>query len=237
MEENQSSVNEKLIIYIMTGVIIIILSYIGYLYATKDLLKKGVLEKEFIKRGDITFNELPYNIQNKYINRKDYSSAKVSQPKIIEKIVEVTKEIEKEVEKIVKVKVVKEVMVPTLAIDKTKFNTFTCKTLTKRSIDINQQCIRDLNIFLNKNSKARVFEVIGLVDNREFSLISKLEDVYGKTKVKKLSLYTQIGLSRQRVIEASWIIKKHLGSFVKIDTVNYSVTLKNRRGFIVRAYK
>jgi len=124
-----------------------------------------------------------------------------------------------------------------LKVDKTKYNTYTCKTLDSGSISISKQCRNNLNTFLNKNKIAKKFEVIGLVDNKEFTLIKALEDVYGKNRVGNISLYTQIGLSRQRVIEASWLIKRKLKSFAKINTVNYTVTSKNKRGFVVRAYK
>jgi len=79
--------------------------------------------------------------------------------------------------------------------------------------------------------------VIGLIDQQEFRLIEKLEDVYGKKRLGNLSKYAQTGLSKQRVIEASWVVRQHLGKKAIIDPVNYIITKKNKRGFVVKAYK
>jgi phage terminase small subunit len=161
--------------------------------------------------------------------------------KVVEKIVEVEKVVEKpiETEKVVEVikTEIKTIVVDALPIDKTKFKTYTCKTLDSGSIEITKKCRNNLNKFLENNSESRKFEVIGLVDKAEFSLMKTLEDVYGKKRVGNLTLYTQIGLSRQRVIEAAWLVKKQLGSYAKINAVNYTATSKNKRGFVIRAYK
>jgi len=67
----------------------------------------------------------------------------------------------------------------------------------------------------------------------DFKLLNKLKDVYGEKRIKHLSKYSQIGLSRQRVIEASWLLKKYLGDYRNIKTVNYTVNAKDKKGFIV----
>jgi hypothetical protein len=89
---------------------------------------------------------------------------------------------------------------------------------------------------LIKNKDAKKYEVIGMVDDIDFKFINKLKDVYVAKKVKELSKYSQIGLSRQRVIEASWLIKEHIGNYSDIKTVNYTIHSQNKKGFVVRAY-
>ncbi|MEA2018277.1 MAG: hypothetical protein U9N59_07505, partial [Campylobacterota bacterium] len=155
---------------------------------------------------------------------------------LFEKIVEVEKVVE--VEKIIEVeKVVEKIVEIPVSIDKTKYKTFTCKTLKNGTVYVSKQCKKNLISFLKKNNDAKMYEVIGMVDSAEFRLIKKLEDVYGKNKIGNLSKYAQIGLSRKRVIEAIWVVKKSLPKNKNITNVNYTITSKDKRGFVVRAYK
>ena len=150
----------------------------------------------------------------------------------VEKVVEVEKIVE--VEKLVEVEKIVEIPV---VIDKTKFKTYTCKTLKNGVIYVSKKCKKDLVSFLKKNSDAKLYEIIGMVDTAEFRLIKKLEDVYGKNNIGNLSKYAQIGLARKRVIEATWVVKNNLDKNANIKNVNYSITVKDKRGFVVRAYK
>jgi len=188
------------------------------------------------------------------------NTVSTSKPVVIEKIVEVEKvvEVEKIVEKIVKVEKIVEVekikevekivTVPMNVEDEVQivkefkksnltFNTYTCKNMESGGINISQKCKKELYAFLDKNKNSKLYEVIGMVDNKDFKLINKLKDVYGEKRIKHLSKYSQIGLSRQRVIEASWLVKKHIGNYKYIKTVNYTVNAKDKKGFVVRAYK
>jgi len=156
----------------------------------------------------------------------------------VEKIVEVEKIVKVPVEKIIEVKK----MSNTPLVRKEKelkrtFSTYTCKDMKSGSIKISQKCKNDLYLFLKRNKDSKVFEVIGMIDNKDFKLLNKLKDVYGEKRIKHLSKYSQIGLSRQRVIEASWLMKKYLGDYNNIKTVNYKINAKDKKGFIVRAYK
>jgi len=184
-------------------------------------------------------------------NKNSFSTAN---PVVVEKIIEVEKivEVEKVIEKIVEVETIKEVekivTVPINLQDEVQivkefkksnltFNTYTCKTMDSGGINISQKCKKDLKQFLDKNKNSKMFEVIGMVDNKDFKLINTLKDVYGEKRIKHLAKYSQIGLSRQRVIEASWLVKKHVGNYKNIKTVNYTVNAKDKKGFVVRAYK
>jgi len=122
-------------------------------------------------------------------------------------------------------------------IHKNAFHTYTCKDMADGSITISEKCIKKLHRFLDENKQSKYFEVIGMVDNKDFKFINKLKDVYGDKKIRNLSKYSQIGLSRQRVIEASWVIKEYIGEYKNIKTVNYTVNAKDKKGFVVRAYK
>ena len=265
----QESKQNNTFTYILMVAVVILLGYIGYIYTSHDMVKKGTLKSNYVLKDAIEFDMLPPYIKDKYIEYYDYSEKinelnhklaimknkanDVSEPKIIEKIVEVPVEkiVEVPVEKIVKVPVEKIVEVAKIMtvpitvqpdndninLKETKYNTFTCKDLEEGSIVITKSCVKQLQNFLDENKDAKKFEVIGMVDNTEFKFINKLKDVYGAKKVKNLSKYSQIGLSRQRVIEASWVVREYIGDYKNIKTVNYTINTTNKKGFVVRAYK
>ena len=98
--------------------------------------------------------------------------------------------------------------------------------------------LKELNKFLDKNKDARFFEVIGVINQTEFSVLDKLKNEANKKGIERISNLSQIGLSRKRVIEGTWSIKNHLGVDTNIQVVNYTITSKkNNKGFVVRAYK
>ncbi len=85
---------------------------------------------------------------------------------------------------------------------------------------------------------AKIFEVIGMVDIKEFKILNKLRQNNDTPEVDRISNFAQLGLSRQRVIEATWGIKGYLGTQTNIKVVNYTIVSKKKyKGFIVRAYK
>ncbi|MGB3751717.1 MAG: hypothetical protein WA945_09125 [Arcobacteraceae bacterium] len=246
--QNETKQNNALV-YILLVVIIILLGYIGYLYGFKDMVKKDDLKDKYILKSDIAFSMLPSYEKSRYINfyehdtqinelQQQIRNLKNTQPtvveveKVIEKIVNVPVEKVVEVEKIVEI----QNSIP-YNNDKTTFNTFTCKNLEEGSISVSKSCQSKLYKFLDENRGSKSFEVIGMVDDKDFKFINKLKDVYGENKIKNLAKYSQIGLSRQRVIEASWLIKKHIGNYDQIKAVNYTLNSKNNKGFVVRAYK
>ena len=172
--------------------------------------------------------------------------------KIVEKIVEVERIVEKpiEIEKIVEVekiieiekkveveKVVEKIIEIPVMINKNNYSTYTCKTLKNGSKQISKKCKKDLIEFLDKNQDAKMYVVIGMVDDFEFKLIKTLKDVYGKNRVGNIAKYAQKGLSRQRVIEATWIVKNNVAKNANIKNVNYTIDSKDKRGFVVRVYK
>jgi len=240
---------DNTLVYILIVVIIILLGYIGYLYGFKDMVKKDDLKDKYILKSDVSFSMLPSYEKSRYINfyehdtqinelQQQMRTLKNTQPRVVE--------VEKVIEKIVNVPVEKVIEVEKVVEiqnsfsnnnDKTIFNTFTCKNLEEGSISIPQVCQDKLHKFLDENKKSSSFEVIGMVDDKDFKFIKKLKDVYGEKKIKNLAKYSQIGLSRQRVIEASWLVKRYIGNYDQIRAVNYTLNSKSNRGFVVRAYK
>jgi hypothetical protein len=261
----QETKQSNTMVYILISIIVILLGYIGYVYTSNDMVKKGKLKSDYVLKSAIEFDMLPEYIKGKYINFYEHNSkinelnyklqsmerntGKSVEPKIIEKIVEVEKIVKVPVEKIVEVERIMAVPIEvqaeeneeneenSISLTSKSFDTFTCKNLEEGSIKITPSCLKRLHNFLDDNKNAKKYEVIGMVDNTDFKFITKLKDVYGAKKVKDLSKYSQIGLARQRVIEASWVIKEYMGDYKNIKTVNYTINTENKKGFVVRAYK
>jgi len=248
--------SNSLIIYILIFIILVLLGYIGYIYSTKEVVQKEHIKNNYIQKDDVTFDMLPIYIQDKYILKslydykineletKNLSSLKKLQESIVKKDPNIMKKIiatENTTHTRMDTSVVLIPEEQNIDNNKIKTNkktqTYTCKTLRSSSEYITEKCKKELINFLNKNKDAKRFEMIGLIDNQEFKLIEKLEDVYGTKRLGNLSKYAQTGLARHRVIEASWVIRQQLGKKVQIDTVNYAITKKNKRGFVVKAYK
>ncbi|PIF03978.1 MAG: hypothetical protein CSA86_03455 [Arcobacter sp.] len=248
------------LVYILLAIIVILLFYIGYIYSTYDMLNEGELEEKYVQKDDITFDMLPSYDKSKYIEFYKHTnqieqlkqklknlenSFNTNTPMVVEKVVE--KIVEVPVEKVVEVE--KTVTAPSsmennlnITNNKTKlakgtFKTYTCKSMDIGSIEISKKCKEELKTFLEKNKNSSMFEVIGMVDHQSFKFIDELKKRYGEKRVQKISQYSQMGLSRQRVIEASWLIRRYLGKHKNIKTVNYTIKSKNLKGFIVRAYK
>lgn len=258
--EQPTQNSNSFVIYVLLAVIVILLSYIGYVYSSKEMVNKKEMHEQYIKKADITFDTLPIYIQNKYVLKslydykvKELDTRNLSTVKKLEEVIAKNKEevvkkiienkddidtkIDTKVTLIPKKQKIQEPTVSNIISKSHTSKTYTCKTLRSSSEYITKRCKNELNRFLDSNKDATRFEVIGLIDNKEFLLIKKLQDVYGKQRVGNLSKYAQRGLSKQRVIEASWAIRQHLGKDIQLNSVNYTITKKNKRGFIVKAYK
>ncbi len=260
-QTEQPKQSDNSLVYILLFIIVVLLGYIGYIHGTKEIVKKDHIKENYIKKDDISFDILPLYIQDKYVLKSLYDykvndletknltilkkleeAIVKKEPLVIEKIIAAEKathtRMDTSIELIPKEQNIgSQTVAESTTSDSTKTKTYTCKTLNSSSEYITKYCKKQLIKFLDENKDAKRFEVIGLIDKQEFKLVEKLEDVYGKQRVGNLSKYAQHGLSKQRVIEASWVIRQYLGKQVQVDSVNYTITQKNKRGFVVKAYK
>ncbi|MCD6259822.1 MAG: hypothetical protein J7J31_09500 [Helicobacteraceae bacterium] len=121
-----------------------------------------------------------------------------------------------------------------------------CYTMNMGSYIIYYECKKNILDYIEKHKDAKYFEIIGIVDDAEFTLFKNLEEndfIYEKLGVskhgiEKLKKLSQTGLAKHRSIEASWVIKSH----TKQEAITYNaqyhlVSKEGKRGFIVRAYK
>ena len=226
--------------YVFLGLTIVVSAVLGYIYFSYDMVDKGDLKTKYILKDDITYANLPYDIQEQYIQK--YSATlqintlkdkvnklknKKCEPKIITKIVE------KPVEKIV-TKIVEK---PILAkIDRTNYKVYRCNKM-ENIVYPSKSCLKTLKKFVDTNKDAKLFEVIGVYDTQGFETLDNLKNVHNQNRIEKITHFAQIGLAQKRVSEAVWELKDMVPKDVAIQVVNYSVESKTEKGFIVRAYK
>lgn len=213
---------------------IVLAGFLGYKYYTFEMIEKKDFKKNYIKKDDIAFEDLPSYIKSDYIsnfrhNQKiDELNSKIAQfsaPKIEEKIVEV----EKIVEKIVKID---------SNIDKSNFKSYRCFDMIGGDYVPSKTCIEELKIFLDQNKEAKLFEVIGVGNGKGFEFTNLVNDEDLKKKLKNYETLAQKGLIQKRVEEAVWEIKKYLGLKTNVQTATYDLELKEgEKGFILRAYR
>lgn len=121
-----------------------------------------------------------------------------------------------------------------------------CYDMEVGKYSISTQCRKNIITFVDKHKNAKYFEIIGIIDETEFTLYKNLEInnfIYDKLKVtqdtidtmKKLS---QSGLAKHRAIEANWVIKAHTQKKAQVYNANYNLLSNDgKKGFVIRAYE
>jgi len=179
-----------------------------------------------------------------------------AKPKIIEKIVYKDKIITtdpKVIEKVIyKDKIVKtapQIIENTIykdrSIDKSKFDVFRCYGMSPSGYRLSNKCISGLKSFLEKNNEAKYFEVIAVMNQKDFRTLMILEEKadllnqidLNKKQVAQFKELSTVGLDKLRVVETLWEVKKILGKDTIVVPVSYNVDSKNFRGTVIRAYK
>lgn len=209
--------------YIFLFISLILAGLLGYNYYAYEMTDKSEFKQDYIKKENITFDDLPSYIKSDYISNFQHNQKlnelalkKEQKTKTIQKVVEVEKIVKVEVPKIVKV---------TQAVDKSKYNSYSCYEMINE-YSPSKNCIIKLQKFLDKNKDSKLFEVIGISTNEK---IEKTLDEKTKMLIKK-------GLTQKRVEEAVWEVKKHLGIDTNVQSATYDVK-DSQKGFAIRAYK
>ncbi len=110
---------------------------------------------------------------------------------------------------------------------------------------LTRQCESGLKKFLKKNSDAKYFEVIAVMNPKDFRTIKILEQKtdllsqidLNKKQVSQLKELSSVGLDKLRVVETMWQVKKVLGRQTIVVPVSYNVKSTVYRGTVLRAYK
>jgi len=267
-QEIESS-NNPLVALLLSAVIIGMGVY-GYTKGNFEGISKKELKENYTLNSEIRFDSIGIAEQNKYIPRDLYKEVvnklKNKEPRVIEKIVYKDKIKEKiiagkttqvKVEKIVyKDKIVKQdprvieklvekTIYKDRTIDKSKYNFFSCYGMKPSGYALTTKCASGLKKFLKKNSDAAYFEVIAVMNPKDFRTIKILEQKtdllsqidLNKRQVSQLKELSSVGLDKLRVVETMWQVKKVLGRDTIVVPVSYNVKSSIHRGTVLRAYK
>jgi hypothetical protein len=116
-----------------------------------------------------------------------------------------------------------------------------CDDMNSGNFKISSTCKKKVDKFLSKFSKDNFFEVIPIMGNGGFASLNKVKKNkqlgIPDKEIKRLTDLANIGLGRYRAKEGGWLIREKFGDDVKISYTVYSIEAKNKRGFIIRAYK
>lgn len=189
----------------------------------------------------LKFSDLPQDIQAQYRPQADVASLKEAladlssqKQKLLQQLDEMTQNGYTQEEELLSTKAQ---MVDDFA---------KCYTMNMGSYIIYYECKKNILDYIEKHKDAKYFEIIGIVDDAEFTLFKNLDDnefIYEKLGVTnhgidKLKKLSQTGLAKHRSIEASWVIKSHtMQEAITYNAQYHLVSKEGKRGFIVRAYK
>ena len=257
------------IINVILAVVILGMGIYGFKNGNFDGISKKELEKNYIQKDKITFDLLNRVEKNNYVSKdtylKEIDKLENKQPKIVEKIIEKivykdkiieSKPKEVKVEKIVykdKIvesdprvieKLIEKTVYKDRTIDKTKFDVFKCYGMSPSGYRMTSKCTSGLKKFLIKNKNAKYFEVIAVMNPKDFRTIMILEQKtdlltqldLNKKQVSTLKELSTVGLDKLRVVETMWEVKKALGRQTIVVPVSYNVSSKKYRGTVLRAY-
>ncbi len=172
----------------------------------------------------------------KKLKEVEASTKEVLKPIIKEKKIVEEKEIIKEV-KVVDSQLTKEKFKEFY--NSRKFNKLTCYDYNVGGIQPTKKCISNLENFLKDNSNALRIEIIPVISKEDKAIFEGIEkiDLKNYSTEKRLKKYALRGLSRDRVLELTWKIKKMDNKDIVLTPTNYFVeSQKNNRGVIIKAY-
>lgn len=121
-----------------------------------------------------------------------------------------------------------------------------CYDMEVGKYSISSQCRKNIIAFVDKHKNAKYFEIIGIIDETEFTLFKNLQTnsfIYDKLKVTQHTIDTmkklsQSGLAKHRAIEANWVIKAHTQKKAQVYNANYNLLSNDgKKGFVIRAYE
>ena len=116
-----------------------------------------------------------------------------------------------------------------------------CDDMVSGNIKISSTCKAKVDKFLSQYDETNYFEVIPIVGTGGFASLSKVQRDgrlgIPESEIKRLTRLSNIGLGRDRAKEGGWLIRDKFGDDVKISYTVYSIESKNKRGFVIRAYR
>ncbi len=246
-EEITDKKQSDILLYTIGSVLVVAIGLIIYTYLSFDILKKGEINKQYIKKENLSFYSLPYSIQDKYITKVSSNdkinilNKEIKQIKKSKQILEEEKKIVEEpiyIEPIVEVIKEESIKIVKDEIIAKEFDVFKCYDMSDGGFYQSDISIKKLYKFLEEHKSAKYFEIIGVVNKLDFKLLRDAKPNLDNKQLNLIEQLSQLGLSRKRVVEGSWNLKQYLGEDVNLRVVNYTITSqKNHKGFVIRAYR
>ncbi len=260
--ETKKAKNEEqsnILIYSLSSILVTALGVAIYIYLNFAMIKKDDLANKYIKTEEIEFYSLPYHVQDEYI-KKSLSKNKIDMiNKEVEQLKNKNKNLLNEKERLLQtivaqqeqqIDIIKE-QIPKITENKSievevsdkqniskEFDVFKCYDMSEGGFYQSDTSIGNLNKFLEDHKDAKYFEIIGVVDELDFKLLREAKSKLDNKQLNYIEQLSQLGLSRKRVIEATWNIKQYLGEDVTLKVVNYTITSQRKyKGFVIRAYR
>ena len=116
-----------------------------------------------------------------------------------------------------------------------------CGDMVSGNFKISSTCKAKVDKFLAQYDETNYFEVIPIIGTGGFASLSKVQRDgrlgIPESEIKRLTRLSNIGLGRDRAKEGGWLIRDKFGDDVKISYTVYSIEAKNKRGFVIRAYR
>lgn len=249
---SEHSNNSNYVLYAVVAVLIIVSFYLGITLSknnTSTQTGNFITQDEYNAKTQellTTIQELKESIKTTKPEEPKKEVAKPKQEKPAEPVVVVKEEVKPQVvvvkqpKQIVQIEPVIETISGNTFVDyepissTNEYNLLKCYEEKVGSFVMPDKCIDNMKKFVADNKNASKFEIIGVVnDDDKIYLKSFLKENATPSMVE----FSAMGLSRHRVVEATWRIKEILGDESKIGFVNYTINSKVSRGFVVRAYK
>ncbi|RXJ98713.1 hypothetical protein CRU98_08075 [Arcobacter sp. CECT 8986] len=257
IKQSKQDKQKKLFYILFTIFTLIIVSFITYLFVSNDLqkntnnIKQEINIEPKVQNKDI---EKVKTLEEDISNKEDKKTEKTEEITKVEEKTEIKEQkadIKDTKEKIVaqeeKIKKDDATLVneekkedKTLVKDKLKalfnikkFNIVKCYDYDTFQKKPPYTCSKKIKKFVQNNLDSVRFEVIGIVGKEDTAKAKELSD---KKDVRK---YIINGISRDRVVEAFWVIKEITGEKnIILTPVNYNIISKeSNKGIIIRAYK
>lgn len=116
-----------------------------------------------------------------------------------------------------------------------------CEDMVSGNFKISPTCKAKVDEFLTQFDEAHYFEVIPIMGAGGFASLNKVQRDrrlgIPDSEIKRLTRLANIGLARDRAKEGGWLIRDKFGDDVKISYTVYSIESKDKRGFVIRAYR
>ncbi|WP_419770508.1 MAG: hypothetical protein ACNI3C_01585 [Candidatus Marinarcus sp.] len=268
--ENEESQSSNILHYIAYSILTLGLGVMGYFYYHEHFRKPlpQVTNVENVEKVS-RFGDLPYEVRTQYVTQSSYKNlqkkfddASEQKQTLLNENAQLKEQLQQAQVKMESVETpqeavaiqsstMEEAMPPqvneTTGKKITRVKEFAkCYDMPTGSYAISKTCRNSIVSFIDKHKNAQYFEIIGLVDETEFTLYKNLEInnfIYDKLGVNQHSInsmkkFTQFGLAKFRAIEANWVIKVHTKRKAKAYTATYNLLSKDgKKGIIIRAYE